>query len=64
MLTDVTPDADGLVTLSFHHQPGLRIAPTSVTQCGGTKDLFDPIPMLTLRLPGPATRVVIAWDDP
>ncbi len=64
VLTDVTPDADGVVTLSFHHQPGLRLAPTSVVQCMGTKDLFDPIPMLTLRLPGPVTRVVVAWDDP
>ncbi len=64
VLTNVTPDADGTVTLSFHHQSGLRVAPTSVTQGDGTKDLFDPIPMLTLRLPGPVTRVVIAWDDP
>ena len=64
VLANVTPDADGEVTLSFHHQPSLRIAPSSVTQCGGTKDLFDPIPMLKLRVPGPTTRIVIAWDDP
>jgi len=64
VLTNVAPDADGTVTLSFHHQPGLRFAPASVTQGRGAKDLFDPIPMLTLNVPGPVTRLVIAWDDP
>lgn len=64
VLTNVVPDADGEVTLSFHHQPGLRIAPSNVVLTGGTKDLFDPIGWLKLRVPGPTTRVVIAWDEP
>jgi len=64
VLANVTPDADGEVTLSFHHQPGLRVMPSSVTQADGTKDLFDPIPMLKLRVPEQVSRVVIAWDDP
>ena len=64
VLTDVTPDADGEVTLSFHHLPGLRIAPSSVEQCRGIKDAYDPTPMLRLKLAGPVSRVVIAWDEP
>ena len=64
VLTNVVPDADGEVTLSVHHQPGLRIAPSNVVLTGSTKDLFDPIGWLKLRVPGPTTRVVIAWDEP
>ncbi|MGL6073489.1 MAG: hypothetical protein ACRC8S_04925 [Fimbriiglobus sp.] len=64
VLTDVIPNADGEVILSFHHQPGFRIAPSYVVQTEGTKDLHDPIPLLRLRLPGPMSRITIAWDNP
>jgi hypothetical protein len=64
VLTDVTPDANGEVTLSFHHLPGLRFAPSSVTQTTGTKDAYDPTPMLRLKTDATLSRVVIAWDEP
>jgi hypothetical protein len=63
VLTDVVPNADGEVVLSFHHQPGLRAAPSNVA-VEGDKDLFDPIPMVKLRLPGPVSRVTLTWENP
>ena len=63
LLTDAAPDADGFLVLSWHHQPGFRVAP-SVVHVEGDPDPFDPIPMLRLRLPGPISRVVLTWENP
>ncbi len=63
VLTDVTPNEAGEVVLSFHYQPGFRIIP-SMLHIEGDKELFDPIPMTKLRLPGPVSRVVLVWDNP
>ena len=60
VLTDVTPDAAGEVALSLHYQPGFRAAPASAA-VGPDKDAHDPVPMLKLTLPGPASRVVLVW---
>ncbi len=51
------------MVLSLHYQPGLRAAPT-VVGVEGDKDLFDPIPMIKLRLPGPVSRVTLTWENP
>jgi hypothetical protein len=61
VFTDVVPNEFGEAVLSFHHQPGLRVAPTGVW-LEGDKDLFDPIPMIKLRLSGPVSRVVLTWE--
>ena len=61
VLTDVTPDDQGEVVLSFHHQPGLRLAPLFL-RCEQDKDAEDPVPMLKLKLTGPISRIVLAWE--
>lgn len=64
VLTDVVPNEAGEVVLSFHHQPGLRAAPSTIG-IEGDKDLFDPIAMVKLvRLPGPVSRVTLTWENP
>lgn len=64
VLTDVVPNEAGEVVLSYHHQPGLRAAPSNVG-VEGDKDLFDPIPMVKLvRLSGPVSRVTLTWENP
>jgi hypothetical protein len=63
VLTDVAPDENGEVVLSFHHQPGLRVAP-AVVWVDGDKDLYDPVPLVKLRLPGPVSRVTLTWENP
>jgi hypothetical protein len=35
-----------------------------VTQTTGTKDAYDPTPMLRLKTDATLSRVVIAWDEP
>jgi hypothetical protein len=63
VLTDVVPNEAGEVVLSLHYQRGLRATPT-VVLVEGDKDLFDPIPMMKLRLPGPVSRVTLSWENP
>ena len=64
VLTDCAPDpATGDLVLSLHHQPGFRAAPT-IVGVDADKDPFDPIPMLKLRLPGPASRITLIWENP
>jgi hypothetical protein len=63
VLTDVVPNEIGEVVLSLHYQPGLRVAPT-VVYVDVDKDLFDPIPLVKLRTPGPVSRVTLTWENP
>jgi hypothetical protein len=63
VLTDVVPNEAGEVVLSLHFQPGVRVSPT-VVFADGDKDLFDPIPMVKLRTPGPVSRVTLTWENP
>lgn len=59
-LSDVEPDASGVVILSLHHHSRWRVSPAYVT-IEKDVDVLDPIPMLRLRLPGPTTRVTLTW---
>ena len=63
LLTDTAPDADGVLVLSWHHQPGFRAAP-GVVHVESDPDPADPIPMLRLRLPGRVSRVVLDVGQP
>jgi hypothetical protein len=63
VLADVVPNKAGEVVLSLHYQPGLRVSPT-VIFVDGDKDLFDPIPMVKLRMPGRVSRVTLTWESP
>lgn len=63
VLADVEPNEAGEVVLSLHYQPGMRVSPT-VVSVDGDKDLFDPIPMVKLRTPGPVSRVTLTWENP
>jgi uncharacterized membrane protein YeaQ/YmgE (transglycosylase-associated protein family) len=61
VLTNVVPDADGLLKLSFHYQKQLHAAPM-VQETKAEKDLHDPMPFLTLKVPGNVSRVVLSWE--
>jgi len=61
VLTDVVPDEHNEVVVSFHHQAGLRVAPLFL-RTEQDKDAADPVPMLKLKLNGPTTRIVLAWE--
>ena len=63
VLTNVVPDANGIVSLSLHFQEGMRITPPSVI-LEPEKDPFDPTPMIRLRMAGPVSRVTIVWQNP
>ena len=63
VLTDVRPDANGTVSLSFHDVPGLRVHPPTV-RLETELDPFDSTPTIRLRLAGPVTRVTITWPSP
>lgn len=63
VFADAVPNEHGELVVSFHHQPGVRVAPSGVL-VEADKDLFDPIPMVKLRLPGPVSRVVLTWENP
>jgi len=62
-LSDVVPDADGGVTLSLHHFPGLRVYPSYV-QLELEKDQHDPLSHVRLRPHGPVPRVTLVWENP
>ena len=61
VLTNVVPDAEGLLKLSFHYQKQLHAGPM-VQEVLSEKDLHDPMPFLTLKVPGNVSRVVIGWE--
>ena len=60
-LSDAEPDANGVIVLSLHHHTHWRVSPAYVT-IEKDVDVNDPIPMLRLRLPGPAARVTLTWN--
>jgi hypothetical protein len=62
-LTDVVPDANGQVWLSFHHIPGLRAYPSYV-HLESAKDREDPLSHVCLRTHGPVPRVTLVWENP
>ncbi|HEX3149187.1 MAG TPA: hypothetical protein VHR66_14025 [Gemmataceae bacterium] len=59
-LTDVEPDANGVIVLSLHHHVNWHVSPAYVA-VEKDVDVNDPIPLLRLRLPGPTTRVTLTW---
>jgi hypothetical protein len=63
IITDAVPNEQGELLLSFHYQPGMRVSPT-VIKIESDKDLFDPVPLVKLRLPGPVSRIVLSWNNP
>ena len=63
VLTDAAPDSAGWLRLSLHHQQELLVAPLNITPAADP-DAADPIPFLKLQLPGPVSRITIAWPHP
>lgn len=61
VLRDVTPDANGKVRLSLHHQKELKASPFPLVEPAAEKDPHDPIPFLTLDVRTPLSRVTLAW---
>src|SRR5262245_21813829 len=59
-LTDLEPDENGVVVLSLHHHPNWRVTP-GFAVIERDVDVTDPVPMIRLRLPGPAARVTMTW---
>lgn len=59
-LSDVEPDANGVIVLSLHHHANWRVSPGYVT-IEKDVDVTDPIPMLRLRLPAPTARITLTW---
>ena len=66
-LTEVIPDAEGLVTLSLHQEGGLRVYPTYVRideRPAEDPSVKDPIKHIRLLVPGPVPRVTLVWENP
>jgi nitroreductase len=69
-LTNVFPDADGWVTLSLHHDEGMRVYPSYINSYVdrnvSTQDPTgrDPINHVRLKVPGPVPRVTLVWENP
>lgn len=61
-LSDVVPDKDGKVVLSFHYQTGLRVSPSRV-KIEREPDPTKSIPLIRLHLTGPVARLTLTWDD-
>jgi hypothetical protein len=61
-LTDVVPDKDGRVVLSFHYQAGMRASPSRV-QIEREINREDPIAFIRLKLSGPVACVTLTWED-
>jgi hypothetical protein len=61
-LTDVVPE-NGEVVLSLHYQKGWRARPGWV-QVERELDAYDPIPFVSLRVPGPVGRITLTWERP
>ncbi len=63
VLTDLTTAADGELLLSFHFQPGMRVAPPTVI-VDGAEDPHDPAKFIRLRVTSGrgVARVIIRWD--
>ena len=68
-LSDVVPDARGVVELSLHYQEGMPVYPSYVTRNDRDDTLQDPtgrdpIDHVRLRLPGPVPRITIVFEHP
>ncbi|MBN9120580.1 MAG: hypothetical protein J0I06_15745, partial [Planctomycetes bacterium] len=65
VLTDVRPNADGVIDLSLHAFEGLRVFP-SLVKLESLLDPTgrDPIHHIRLRAPGPVPRVTLMWEHP
>lgn len=61
-LADVVPE-NGDVVLSLHFHEGLRVRPGWV-KLTREPDAYDPIPLVRLRMIGPAARVTLSWARP
>jgi hypothetical protein len=61
-LADVEPE-DGELVLSLHGQSGWRVVPAGPV-VERDPDADDPVPMLRLRLAGPAACLMLVWDGP
>jgi hypothetical protein len=60
-LADLEP-VDGQVVISFHHHP--RIVPsTDRVRIEKEPQLYDAIPFIRLRLPGPMARLTLYWQE-
>jgi hypothetical protein len=63
VLTDVRPNAEGVVDLSLHAFEGLKVFP-SLVKMDAVKDASDPVGHIRLYAPGPIPRVTIVWERP
>jgi hypothetical protein len=63
VLTDVRPNAEGVVDLSLHAFEGLKVFP-SLVRMDAVKDASDPVGHIRLYVPGPIPRVTIVWERP
>lgn len=61
-LADVVPE-NGDVVLSLHYHEGLRVRPGWV-KLEREPDAYDPVPLVRLRMIGPAARVTLSWSRP
>ena len=65
VLTDVRPNADGVIVLSLHAFEGLRVFPSYVKlETQSDPPIRDPIDHIRLRTPGPVPRVTLVWEHP
>jgi hypothetical protein len=62
-LTDMNPDANGVVELSLHDCEGWRVYPSYV-KIQSFRDQHDPIRHVRLCLPGPVPRVTLVFEGP
>jgi hypothetical protein len=63
-LTDVTPDASGVVWLSLHYQHANLRAYPSYVKIDLVKDAADPMPHISLMTHGPVPRITLMWESP
>jgi len=59
-LSELVPDENGSVVLSLHHHANWHVTPGYI-EIEKDVDASDPIPMIRLRLTGPADRVTLTW---
>jgi len=60
---DVVPDLNGLVVLSLHYQPGMRVAPGRVQVEPCVAYAHDPVRFVRLRMASPVARLTLMWED-
>jgi hypothetical protein len=60
-LADLEP-VDGRVVLTFHYLPGI-VPSSDRVRVEREPQLYDPIPFIRLRLPGPVARLTLYWQE-